>query len=124
MAALLGALPIAFGTGIGGEARRPLGIAIVGGLVLSQSLTLYIACYLPLSSSVSTENCPLCTQRAINHAPANSGHGLNAMIESHTRSFSAIAKIRNIKDCLGRFGNALAHLDAKASDLCKPTQIR
>jgi hydrophobe/amphiphile efflux-1 (HAE1) family protein len=42
MAALLGALPIAFGTGIGGEARRPLGIAVVGGLLLSQSMTLYI----------------------------------------------------------------------------------
>jgi HAE1 family hydrophobic/amphiphilic exporter-1 len=42
MAALLGTLPIAFGTGAGGEARRPLGIAVVGGLVLSQLLTLYI----------------------------------------------------------------------------------
>jgi HAE1 family hydrophobic/amphiphilic exporter-1 len=42
MAALLGAVPIAFGGGVGGEARRPLGIAIVGGLLLSQSLTLYI----------------------------------------------------------------------------------
>jgi len=42
MAALLGALPIAFGSGVGGEARRPLGIAVVGGLLLSQSLTLYI----------------------------------------------------------------------------------
>ena len=42
MAALLGAIPIAFGRGIGGEARRPLGIAVVGGLLLSQSLTLYI----------------------------------------------------------------------------------
>jgi Cu/Ag efflux pump CusA len=42
MAALLGALPIAFGNGAGGEARRPLGIAVVGGLLLSQSLTLYI----------------------------------------------------------------------------------
>jgi multidrug efflux pump subunit AcrB len=42
MAALLGALPIAFGSGIGGEARRPLGIAVVGGLLLSQSLTLYL----------------------------------------------------------------------------------
>jgi hydrophobe/amphiphile efflux-1 (HAE1) family protein len=42
MAALLGAVPIAFGRGVGGEARRPLGIAIVGGLLLSQSLTLYI----------------------------------------------------------------------------------
>jgi multidrug efflux pump subunit AcrB len=42
MAALLGAIPIAFGYGRGGEARRPLGIAIVGGLLLSQSMTLYI----------------------------------------------------------------------------------
>ncbi len=42
MAALLGALPIAFGSGVGGEARRPLGIAVVGGLLLSQSLTLYV----------------------------------------------------------------------------------
>ncbi|WP_353069262.1 efflux RND transporter permease subunit [Tunturibacter empetritectus] len=42
MAALLGAAPIAFGQGIGGEARRPLGIAVVGGLLLSQSLTLYV----------------------------------------------------------------------------------
>jgi hydrophobe/amphiphile efflux-1 (HAE1) family protein len=42
MAALLGAIPIALGSGIGGEARRPLGIAVVGGLLLSQSLTLYV----------------------------------------------------------------------------------
>ncbi|MBV8572840.1 MAG: efflux RND transporter permease subunit, partial [Acidobacteriaceae bacterium] len=42
MAALLGTLPVAFGTGAGGEARRPLGIAVVGGLIFSQLLTLYI----------------------------------------------------------------------------------
>ncbi len=42
MAALLGTLPIAFGTGAGGEARRPLGLAVVGGLIVSQLLTLYI----------------------------------------------------------------------------------
>ena len=41
MAALLGALPLAFDHGIGSELRRPLGIAIVGGLLLSQMLTLY-----------------------------------------------------------------------------------
>jgi multidrug efflux pump len=41
MAALLGALPLAIGLGDGGELRQPLGIAIVGGLVLSQALTLY-----------------------------------------------------------------------------------
>ena len=41
MAAMLGALPLAIGIGEGSELRRPLGIAIVGGLVLSQMLTLY-----------------------------------------------------------------------------------
>jgi multidrug efflux pump len=41
MAALFGALPLAFGTGTGSELRRPLGITIVGGLVMSQLLTLY-----------------------------------------------------------------------------------
>jgi multidrug efflux pump len=41
MAALLGALPLALGTGVGSELRRPLGLAIVGGLLLSQLLTLY-----------------------------------------------------------------------------------
>jgi multidrug efflux pump len=41
MAALLGALPLAIGLGDGGELRQPLGIAIVGGLILSQVLTLY-----------------------------------------------------------------------------------
>jgi multidrug efflux pump len=41
MAAIFGALPLAFGTGTGSELRRPLGITIVGGLVLSQLLTLY-----------------------------------------------------------------------------------
>jgi multidrug efflux pump len=40
-AALLGGLPLALGTGPGSELRRPLGIAIVGGLLLSQFLTLY-----------------------------------------------------------------------------------
>ena len=41
MAAMLGALPLAVGGGVGGELRRPLGIAIVGGLMMSQLLTLY-----------------------------------------------------------------------------------
>ena len=41
MAALLGGLPLAVGTGIGSELRRPLGITIVGGLILSQALTLF-----------------------------------------------------------------------------------
>ena len=42
MAALMGSLPIALGLGAGGAARRPLGLAVVGGLVLSQVVTLYI----------------------------------------------------------------------------------
>jgi multidrug efflux pump len=41
MAALLGALPLALGGGVGSELRRPLGISIVGGLIISQMLTLY-----------------------------------------------------------------------------------
>jgi multidrug efflux pump len=41
MAALLGALPLALGTGVGAELRRPLGITIIGGLIVSQLLTLY-----------------------------------------------------------------------------------
>jgi AcrB/AcrD/AcrF family len=39
---VLGAAPIALGQGVGGEARRPLGIAVTGGLLLSQTVTLYV----------------------------------------------------------------------------------
>jgi HAE1 family hydrophobic/amphiphilic exporter-1 len=42
MAALLGSIPIALGYGAGGEARKPLGLAVVGGLVVSQLITLYL----------------------------------------------------------------------------------
>jgi multidrug efflux pump len=41
LAALLGALPLALGGGVGSELRRPLGISIIGGLIISQALTLY-----------------------------------------------------------------------------------
>jgi multidrug efflux pump len=41
MAAMLGAMPLAFGHGVGSELRRPLGITIIGGLIFSQLLTLY-----------------------------------------------------------------------------------
>jgi multidrug efflux pump len=41
LAALLGALPLALGSGVGSELRRPLGVTIIGGLVISQILTLY-----------------------------------------------------------------------------------
>jgi len=42
MAALVGTLPIALGMGAGSEARRPLGLAVVGGLIVSQTLTLFV----------------------------------------------------------------------------------
>jgi HAE1 family hydrophobic/amphiphilic exporter-1 len=42
MAALVGTLPIALGHGAGAESRRPLGVAVVGGLLFSQLITLYI----------------------------------------------------------------------------------
>jgi HAE1 family hydrophobic/amphiphilic exporter-1 len=42
MSALMGTLPIALGLGAGGESRRPLGLAVVGGLIVSQLLTLFI----------------------------------------------------------------------------------
>lgn len=41
-AALLGGLPMALGYGAGGEARRPLGLCVVGGLMVSQLMTLYL----------------------------------------------------------------------------------
>src|SRR5207247_3208828 len=42
MAAIMGAVPIALGWGAGAEARQPLGVSVVGGLIISQVLTLYI----------------------------------------------------------------------------------
>ena len=42
MAAMMGTLPIAFGSGMGADSRRPLGLCVAGGLLLSQFLTLYI----------------------------------------------------------------------------------
>ena len=42
MAALMGTLPIALGAGAGAESRRPLGVAVVGGLAFSQLITLYV----------------------------------------------------------------------------------
>ncbi len=42
MSALMGTLPIALGTGTGAESRRPLGVAVVGGLAVSQLITLYV----------------------------------------------------------------------------------
>jgi multidrug efflux pump len=62
LAALLGAVPLAFSYGNGGELRRPLGVSIVGGLIFSQILTLYttpvVYVYLDRLQSWSTRHWP------------------------------------------------------------------
>ena len=75
MAALLGALPLAVSTGMGAELRRPLGIAIVGGLILSQILTLYTTpvVYLAfdrLAKRISERRASRSTREALGPGPA------------------------------------------------------
>jgi hydrophobe/amphiphile efflux-1 (HAE1) family protein len=71
MAALFGALPLAFGTGMGSELRRPLGITIVGGLLISQMLTLFTTPVIYLAMDRWTKRS---RQRASGRPPAPEGH--------------------------------------------------
>ena len=71
LAALVGALPIAFGLGAGAELRQPLGVAIVGGLLVSQVITLFITPVIYLVLDRFSGAGPLLTERAVLEAPAS-----------------------------------------------------
>jgi multidrug efflux pump len=71
MAALFGAVPLALGLGTGSELRQPLGIAVVGGLLLSQTLTLYTTPVIYLTIESLTQRAKAWRrQRRVQLAPA------------------------------------------------------
>jgi multidrug efflux pump len=76
MAAMLGALPLAFGSGDGAEMRQPLGISIVGGLVVSQILTLYTTPVMYLYLDRFGRWCARTWERLYPAAPASAAPGL------------------------------------------------
>ncbi|MGE6743487.1 efflux RND transporter permease subunit [Allorhizobium pseudoryzae] len=76
--ALLGALPIALGSGASSELRQPLGIAVVGGLVVSQMLTLFITPVIFVEMDRLGKGLKRLFARKADHAPANSEYGPQA----------------------------------------------